>query len=250
MAKTDSTDHSPGSARAFATTHWSVVLAAGGGESSQAGAALERLCQTYWYPLYAHARRRGHDADQARDLTQGFFAEILARHAIARADPNRGRFRNFLLTALDHHLHHHHRDAQALKRGGGRELISFDAFAAEQRLASEPQDHRSPDREFDRRWALATLETVRRRLREEVAVAGRTELFDELRPHLFGDLAAAPYAQMATRLNLTVVAVKVTVHRWRRRYGDLLRQEVAHTLADPTEAEQEIRHLIAALGDS
>jgi RNA polymerase sigma-70 factor (ECF subfamily) len=241
---------SPGPAREFATTHWSVVLAAGDGDSPQAGAALERLCQTYWYPLYAHVRRRGHDADQARDLTQGFFAEMLARHAIARADPNRGRFRTFLLTALDHHLHHHHRDAHALKRGGGQELISLDAAEAEQRLDLEPQEHRSPDHEFDRRWALATLDTVRRRLREEVAVSGRAELFDELRPHLFGDLAAAPYAQMATRLNLTVVAVKVTVHRLRQRYGELLRQEVAHTLADPSEVEQEIRHLIAALGNS
>jgi DNA-directed RNA polymerase specialized sigma24 family protein len=250
MATTDSSEHLPASARAFATTHWSVVLAACGGESPQAGAALERLCQTYWYPLYAHVRRRGHDADQARDLTQGFFAEMLARHTIARADPNRGRLRTFLLTALDHHLHHQHRDAQALKRGGGHELVSLDAVEAEQRLALEPLELHSPDREFDRRWALATLETVRRRLREDVAVSGRAELFDELRPHLFGDLAAAPYAQMATRLNLTVVAVKVTVHRLRRRYGELLRQEVAHTVADPSEVEQEIRHLIAALGDS
>jgi RNA polymerase sigma-70 factor (ECF subfamily) len=249
MPEADSSEHFPAVAREFSTTHWSVVLAAGDGESPQAGTALEQLCQTYWYPLYAHVRRRGHDVDEARDLTQGFFAEMLARHAIAHADPNRGRFRTFLLTALDHHLHHHHRDAQALKRGGGREFVSLDAVEAEQRLALE-QEHRSPDREFDRRWALATLETVRRRLREEVALSGRAELFDELRPHLFGDLAAAPYAQMATRLNMTIVAVKVTVHRLRQRYGELLRQEVAHTLADPSEVEQEVRHLIAALGDS
>ena len=248
MPEAESSEHSPTSAQ-FTTTHWSVVLAAGDAASPQAGAALERLCQAYWYPLYAHVRRRGHDADQARDLTQGFFAGILARRAIAQADQNRGRFRTFLLTALDHYLHHEYRDAHALKRGGGRELISLDAVEAEQRLALEPQDHRSPDREFDRRWALATLETVRGKLREEVAVSGRAELFDELRPHLFGDLAAAPYAQIATRLNMTIVAVKVTVHRLRRRYGELLRQEVAQTLVDPSEVEQEVRHLIAALGD-
>ena len=248
MAESDQPASFAGTAK-FTTTHWSVVLTAGDAASPQAGAALEKLCQTYWYPLYAHVRRRGHDKDQARDLTQGFFAGILGRHTIAQADQTRGRFRTFLLTALDHHLHHQHRDAHTLKRGGGHEFVSLDAVEAEQRLALEPQDHHSPDREFDRRWALATLETVRRRLREEVSMSGRAELFDELRPHLFGDFAVAPYAQIATRLNMTVVAVKVTVHRLRQRYGELLRQEVAHTLADPSEVEQEVRHLIAALGE-
>lgn len=231
----------------FSTTHWSVVLAASGHESVSAEAALATLCQAYWYPLYAHVCRRGHDPESARDLTQGFFAELLAKDSIARADRERGRFRTFLLAALDHFLHHQHRDAQALKRGGGREFISWDAQDAEQRYALEPVDDRSPDREFDRRWALATLEKVRHQLRNEFLLAGKMELFNALRPHLSGDLEVVPYAQVATQLNMTVVAVKVTVHRLRQRYGELLRQEVAQTLADPTGVEEEIRQLILAL---
>ncbi len=237
----------PGNSPVFTTTHWSMVLAAGSDQPVSAEAALATLCQAYWYPLYAHVRRRGHDAENARDLTQGFFAELLARDSIARADRERGRFRTFLLAALDHFLHHQHRDAHALKRGGGHEFISWDAREAEERYAVEPVDERSPDREFDRRWALATLEKVRHQLRNEFSLAGKKELFDALRPTLSGELATMPYAQIATQLNMTVVAVKVTVHRLRQRYGELLRQEVAHTLADPGTVEEEIRQLIRAL---
>lgn len=185
--------------------------------------------------------------EHARDLTQGFFADLLAKESIAQADRDRGRFRTYLLTALDHFLHHQHRDAQALKRGGGREFIAWDVFEAEQRYALEPLDNRSPDQEFDRRWALATLEKVRHQLRNEFSLAGKKELFDALRPHLSSELETLPYAQIATRLKMTVVAVKVTVHRLRQRYGELLRQEVAHTLLDRTGVEAEIQHLIAAL---
>jgi RNA polymerase sigma factor (sigma-70 family) len=223
------------------------VLAAAQGDSPTAAAALAKLCGSYWYPLYAHVRRRGNDSEAARDLTQGFFAQLLAKGSIASADSNRGRFRTFLLAALDNFLHHHHRDANALKRGGGTDVISWDAHSAEERYALEPVDHLSPDHEFDRRWALATLETVRGRLRTELSVAGKRELFDLLRPHLFGDMATVPYAEIAARLQMTTVAVKVTVHRLRRRYGELLREEVAQTLADPADAEPEIRHLIDAL---
>ena len=237
----------PGNSPVFTTTHWSMVLAAGGTEPKSAEAALARLCEVYWYPLYAHVRRRGHDAESARDLTQGFFAEMLARDSIARADRDRGRFRTFLLVALDHFLHHQHRDAHALKRGGAQEFISWDAQDAEQRFTLEPMDERSPDREFDRRWALATLEKVRHQLRNEFSLAGKMELFDALRPTLSGELATMPYAQIAMQLNMTVVAVKVTVHRLRQRYGELLRQEVAHTLADPGGVKEEIRQLIWAL---
>ncbi|MBI3414589.1 MAG: sigma-70 family RNA polymerase sigma factor [Verrucomicrobia bacterium] len=231
----------------FNTTHWSVVLAARGDDTTCVHAALSTLCQAYWYPLYAHVRRRGHDAENARDLTQGFFAQLLARNAVELADPQRGRFRTFLLAALDNFLHHAHRDAQALKRGGGKETVSLDAQDAEQRFALEPADERSPDREFDRRWALATLERARGRLRHEFALAGKAELFDLLRPHLQGDADGPAYAPIAAQLNLTVGAVKVTVHRLRRRYGELLREEVAQTLANPADAEAEIRHLIASL---
>jgi RNA polymerase sigma-70 factor (ECF subfamily) len=232
---------------AFVTTHWSVVLAAGQDDSSNSASALEKLCAAYWYPLYAHVRRRGHDADTARDLTQGFFAEVLAKGSIAAADSARGRFRTFLLAALDNFLHHHHRDANALKRGGGREIISWDDRGAEQRYALEPLDECAPDRAFDRRWALATLETVRGRLRNELSVSSKAELFDLLRPHLFGEVDATPYAQIAVRLGMTTGALKLTVHRLRRRYRELLREEVAHTLANPSDADQEIQHLVAAL---
>ena len=247
-ASSEPNANSPAAAPAqFATTHWSVVLAASGNASVSTEAALATLCQAYWFPLYAHVRRRGNDPESARDLTQGFFSELLAKDSIARADRERGRFRTFLLAALDHFLHHQHRDAQALKRGGGREFISWDAQDAEQRYALEPVDNRSPDREFDRRWALATLEKVRHQLRNEFLLAGKSELFNALRPHLSGELETLPYAQIATQLNMTVVAVKVTVHRLRQRYGELLRQEVAQTLADPSGVEEEIRQLIAAL---
>jgi len=231
----------------FETTHWSVVLAAGDQGSQEAAEALDKLCTNYWYPLYAHVRRRNHDAESARDLVQGFFAQFLANGSIAAADSNRGRFRTFLLAALDNFLHHAHRDANALKRGGGRQIVSWDAQDAEQRYAREPPDARSPATEFDRRWALATLETVRSKLRQELALSSKDELFDRLRPHLFDDPGAAPYAQVAAQLKMTPVAVKVTVHRLRRRYGELLREQIAHTLSDPAEADQEIRHLIAAL---
>ncbi len=231
----------------FATTHWSVVLAAADSGTPGSEAALSALCQAYWFPLYAHVRRRGHDAESARDLTQGFFAELLAHKTMAQADRNRGRFRTFLLAALDHFLHHAHRDAQALKRGGGREFISLDALEAENRLALEPADERSPEREFDRRWALATLEQARRRMREQFCQAGKAELFDRLRPHLLNDELGIPYAQIAAELNMSLAAVKVTVHRLRRRYGEVLRDEVAQTLSDQADVTSELRHLIASL---
>lgn len=232
---------------AFATTHWSVVLAAGDAMAPGSYAALTQLCQRYWFPLYAHVRRRGHEAEAARDLTQSFFAMLLAGRALHQADPQRGRFRTFLLAALDHFLHHHHRDAAALKRGGSQEIISLEAHEAEERLALEPVDPHSPDREFDRRWAMSTLEQARFRLRHEFLHSGKAELFDLLRPHLLGSGEGLPYAQIATQLNMTVVAVKVTVHRLRKRYGEILRAEVAHTLANPADAEAEIHHLIESL---
>jgi RNA polymerase sigma factor (sigma-70 family) len=231
----------------FATTHWSVVLAAGRTTTAGSRDALAALCQAYWFPLYAHVRRRGHNAEDARDLTQGFFAELLARNTIESADPQRGRFRTFLLTALDHFLHHTHRDAHTRKRGGAHTFIPWDAQDAEQRLALEPADQRSPDREFDRRWALATLDQARTRLKQEFALTGKSELFDLLRPHLLADEPGLPYAQIAAQLNMTVVAVKVTVHRLRQRYGELLREIVAHTLANPADTDAEVRELLAAL---
>ena len=233
----------------FATTHWSVVLAAGATPDAGRREALATLCRSYWFPLYAHVRRRGHDSESARDLTQGFFEKLLSGRGVELADPQRGRFRTFLLGALDHFLHNTHRDANTLKRGGGREFVSLDALDAEQRLRLAPADERSPDREFDRRWASATLDRARGRLGDEFLLAGKAELFERLLPALLGETDGLPYAQLAAQLNLTVVAVKVTLYRLRQRYGEILREEVAHTLANPADAESELRHLIAALRD-
>ncbi|MCC7376836.1 MAG: sigma-70 family RNA polymerase sigma factor [Verrucomicrobiales bacterium] len=237
---------------AFATTHWSVVLAVGrpgeGHDREASEAALALLCQTYWFPLYAHIRRRGNDPEASRDLTQGLFADLLGRDGIARARPDAGRFRSFLLKSADHYLHRMHRDLQALKRGGGREVVSFDAMEAEERLALEPHGEGGPERDFDRRCAIALLERARTRLRAEFMSTGKVELFDLLRPHLYGDLEAVPYAEIGKRTNLTVVAIKQTACRLRRRFGELLRAEVAQTLARPGDVDEELRHLLAALG--
>ena len=239
----------PGSAREFATTHWSVVLAAGGASSPQVETALAQLCQRYWYPLYAYVRRRGHTAEDARDLTQGFFATVLENNYLARADRERGRFRAFLLSAINNYMHNEHDRATALKRGGGRPVVSWDEPVAEDRYAREPVDLRSPEIMFEKRWAATLLEQVLTRLRGEFSEAGRHELFEALKPHLWEEDDATPYAQLSTPFNLSVGALKVTVHRLRRRYRELLRTEIAQTVADPAEVEDEIRHLLRVLGE-
>lgn len=231
----------------FATTHWSVVLAAGASESPQSVAALERLCRTYWYPLYACVRRRGYQPQDAQDLTQGFFAALLAGHYLARADRDRGRFRTFLLTAFDNYLHNEHDRATALKRGGGREIVSWEEHIAEGRYAQEPTGGLSPEQIYEKRWAATLLERVLARLREESIHAARLELFDQLKPHLWGEDEATPYAQLATRFHLSLSAIKVTVHRLRRRYREVLREEIAQTVADTAEVDGEIQYLIRVM---
>jgi RNA polymerase sigma-70 factor (ECF subfamily) len=228
----------------FNTTHWSVVLAAGHGGSPQAEAALETLCRNYWYPLYAYVRRRGHTPFDAQDLTQGFFAALLAGNYLARADRARGRFRTFLLSSMNNFLHNEHDQATALKRGGGREIVSWEEHTAEGRYAREPASGLSPEEVFEKRWGATLLERVLARLREESGSVERQELFDQLKPHLWGEDDATPYAQLATRFNLSVSALKVTVHRLRRRYRDLLREEIAQTVVDPSEVADEIQHLL------
>lgn len=242
-----STNPAPSGSPVFATTHWSLILAAGDRSNPSAEAALAALCQSYWFPLYAHIRRRGNDPERARDLTQGLFLNLLARDGVALASQEKGRFRSFLMKAADNHLHEAHRNAETLKRGGGQEIVSFDASEAEQRFALEPVDTRTPDSEYDRRWALATLDRVRLRLGAEFSSSGRIELFELLRPHLFGDQESIPYTEVARRTNLTVVAIKQTTFRLRRRFGELLRLEVAQTLANPADTDQELQHLLAAL---
>ncbi len=248
MASDETAGKSAGrSAGYFATTHWSVVLAAGQRESPQASEALEKLCRGYWYPLYAYVRRRGYQAQDAQDLTQGFFAALLAGNCLSRADRQRGRFRTFLLCAFDNFLHNEHDRAMTLKRGGGREIVSWEAHSAEGRYAQEPAGGLSPELIYEKRWAATLLERVLARLREESIHAARGEAFDQLKPHLWRDDEATPYAQLAVRLNVSVAAIKVTVHRLRLRYRELLREEIAQTVADTTEIDSEIQYLLRVI---
>jgi RNA polymerase sigma-70 factor (ECF subfamily) len=233
-----------GNSPVFATTHWSVVLAAGQGDSPQAAEALEKLCRTYWYPLYAYVRRRGYGPHDAQDFTQGFLASLLAGNYLAQADRQRGRFRTFLLTGITNFLHNEHDRVTRQKRGGGQDIVSWEEHVAEGRYAQEPAGGLSPEQIFEKRWAATLLERVLAQLREESTHAERRELFDQIKPHLWGEDDATPYAELATRFNLSVPAIKVTVHRLRRRYRKLLQDEIAQTVADPAEVADEIQHLL------
>jgi RNA polymerase sigma factor (sigma-70 family) len=242
-------DEAPGRvAGRFATTRWSLVLAAKGRGEPQAREALADLCALYWYPLYAYVRRRGHDADRAQDLTQEFFARLLEKDFLADVDRGKGRFRSFLLAACKHFLANERDRARALKRGGGREPIPIDALDAESRYRREPVDAMTPERLFDRRWALTLLDQVLQRLGEEMARAGKAVWFDRLKPALLGARGSDPYGQIAAELGMTEGAVKVAVHRLRQRYRALLNEEIARTVDDPGQVEDEIRDLFAAVG--
>lgn len=231
----------------FVTTHWSVVLTAGRSDTTRAHDALARLCQAYWHPLYAYVRRLGHAPSDAQDLTQEFFARLLAKNYLADADESRGRFRSFLLTALKHFLANEWDKARARKRGGGRLPVPIDFGSAETNCHFEPADTTTPEKIFERRWALTLLEQVLRRLREEYVRAGREKLFEQLKPTLTETSRAVRYAEIATRLEMTEGAVKVAVHRLRLRYREVLRAEIADTVASPAEVEDELRNLFAAL---
>lgn len=222
-------------------------MAAGKGDSAQAAAALEQLCRTYWYPVYAFVRRQGHEAHDAEDLTQEFFARFLAKEYFGRADPAIGRFRSFLLACVKNFLSEQRRQARRLKRAGGQTIISWDSQTAEERYRSEPADPVTPEKVYDRRWALTLLETVLARLADEQSAAGRQRVFAQLKEYLWGEARQTGYAEMAERLGMTEGAVKVTVHRLRRRLRDLLREEVAHTVATGEETDEEMRHLIAVI---
>jgi RNA polymerase sigma factor (sigma-70 family) len=224
----------------FATTRWSLVAAAKGPAARQ---ALAELCELYWYPVYAFVRRRGHSPHDAADLTQAFFARLIETAGIAGADPDKGRFRSYLLGAVRHFLANEHDRAVAKKRGGGRVIESLNLSDAERRYAAEPADGRTPEQLFERRWALTLLDGVLAGLRAEYAASGQAVLFDRLKATLTGD--AGPYADLAAELGMTEGAVKVAAHRLRRRYRDRLRAAIAET-ADDVEAE--IRDLFTALG--
>jgi RNA polymerase sigma factor (sigma-70 family) len=233
----------------FSTTHWSVVLAAGQGESAVAAAALEKLCHTYWYPLYAFIRRRGYGPEDAQDLTQAFLLHLFRRNPFSGLDQRKGRFRSFLLAALNYFLADQRDRALAARRGGGRQILSFDALEAEARYRLEPADERSPDKLFDRRWALTLLEQVLARLGQEFKDGGKARVFDRLRDYLVAGAGNEPYAQVAAELQMTEEAVKKAVQRLRRRYYQLFREEIAQTLANPSEVEDELRHLCAVIAD-
>lgn len=234
---------------AFLTTRWSLVLAASAQASPDQRAALESLCSAYWYPLYAYVRRKGQDADTARDLVQDFFARLLERNDFSRADPAKGRFRAYLLTALKHHLINHAEHARAEKRGGGKQPLPLELSPhdAETRFSLEPAVHDSPDRAFDREWALIVLQRALARLGEEQQSAGKSAAWMLLEPYLTTAEDLAPYATLAARLSVTENAIKISIHRLRKRYGELLRQEVADTLGGEG-VEDELGVLFEALG--
>jgi RNA polymerase sigma-70 factor (ECF subfamily) len=227
----------------FNTTHWSVVLAAADLTATDARAALTRLCQTYWYPLYCCVRRHGYSPEDAQDLTQAFFAKLLSKNQIALADPERGRFRTFLLRSLENFLRTQYRDVTTQKRGGAAELLSLELQTAEGRYETEPADNLSPSVVFERQWAGTVLETVLTGLRKEFSGSGRLELFNALEPHLWGDDTSTPYASIAEALGMTLVAVRVTVHRLRQRFHELLRSEISDTVETPNDVEDELRYL-------
>jgi RNA polymerase sigma factor (sigma-70 family) len=230
----------------FATTQWSLVLKAGQGEGA-ADESLQRLCQTYWLPIYAYVRRRSRDASEAQDLTQEFFARLLEKNLFAAASPERGRFRAFLLTSLKHFLINEHQRAVAQKRGGGRALLTLDWEAGERRWRHEPADGRDPERLFERQWALALLDQTLARLAEEWRAGGKAEAFEHLRPLLVAENAAESYAELAPRLGMSAGAVRQAVSRLRKRYRALLREEVAATLDEGEEIDEELGRLFAAL---
>jgi RNA polymerase sigma-70 factor (ECF subfamily) len=227
------------------TTRWSLIVAAQQ-PAPRAREALADLCRVYWYPLYAYIRRRGHDAGDAEDLTQAFFTHLLEKHVLASVSPERGRFRSFLLACCQHFLANEHERANALKRGGGR-VVSLDLSSAHGRYAEEPEHDQTPEHLFERRWALALLEQTIQRLRSEYEQAGKGALFDAVKGQLTGD-STLPYAGLAEELGLSECAIKTAVHRLRRRYGEILREQIGETVSTEGEIDDEVRAMFEALG--
>jgi len=224
-----------------------VVLAAGSPESSRYQQALETLCQTYWFPLYAYLRRHGYDTDQAEEYTQAFFARILEKQNLRLADPERGRFRSFLLATLKNFLADERDRARAKKRGGGRKILSIDVQEAESQYALEPADRLSPEKLFDKSWALTLLDRTMARLKAELASKNKQELFEHLKAHLTAEKGSVPYRSVAAELGMSEGSVRVAVHRLRRRYRKLLRDEIVQTVATKDQIDEEINNLFSAL---
>ena len=236
----------PGEPGRFVTTRWSLVLAAGGVESEHSRSAMSRLLETYWYPLYAFARRKGRDPDDACDLTQEFLLGLLDGRFLGDADPQKGRFRTFLLTAFERFLVDAWRRGHREKRGGGRLVISLSSIDAEEHYRLEPVDRLTPEQVYERRWALTLLDVTMRRLEEETAAAGREDLFAVVKPILAGE-GDSSYAELGARLGMKEGALRTAVHRLRQRFGALLRAEIAETISNPEDVDDELRHLFQLL---
>jgi RNA polymerase sigma factor (sigma-70 family) len=232
----------------FDTTNWSVVLKAGSDDSATAREALATLCEAYWYPVYAMVRRYGHGAADAEDLTQDYFARFLEKGYAKELRPQHGRFRSFLLVSVRNFLHNERDRARAAKRGGGQSPISLDGTAADQRYALEPTEAATPETVFERAWANAVLARALTRLEAEVSKAEGTERFEQLKPHLTGDEPSQAYRELAEEWGVGESAVRVAIHRLRKRFGRLLRDEIASTVADPADVGEELRHLLASAG--
>jgi RNA polymerase sigma factor (sigma-70 family) len=235
----------PAQAR-FATTHWSVVMEAGREESPKASQALEQLCRTYWYPLYAYVRRKGHDPDDAQDLTQEFFARLLRGNFLHTVEQRKGKFRSFLVASLENFLVKEWLRANRQKRGGGQPVLSLDEEGAENRYALEPASNLSPQKLYERRWAMTLLDLTMKRLEEECRQQGKSQLFEQTRNLLSGDAQEEGYRELAARLATSEGALRVAVHRLRQRFGVLLREEIAHTVTSPEDVDEEVRSLFAA----
>ena len=249
MSKRTLSDSSATASGSFPHTHWSVIWAARDGDSTEAAEALNKLCRAYWRPLFCYARRRGYDFEQARDLTQGFFARLLEKEQLRHVTHQEGKFRSFLLTLMNHFLGDERDKAQALKRGGGQSPVFLDALSEEERYQVEPAHGASPEQLFDRRWAQTVLEKAAERLREEYEAAGKGALFETLQslPHGRSGVGST-YADLAARLAMSESAITSAIHRLRRRHAELLREEVAETVADGSEVDGEIRYLMEVIG--
>jgi len=237
----------PAGPRIFATTHWSVVLAAGNEGSANASEALETLCCAYWYPIYVCVRRKGHGPEDARDLTQEFFAQLISKEHLRQADRQKGKFRSFLLAMLDHFLAREWSRAHRQKRGGEYRFISLDQHTPEERYRLEPADNDTPEKRFLRHWALTVLKQTMESLERECVRNGKGALFLEARNLLSGERDAEAYITISQRLGMASGAARVAVHRLRQRYGELLRSEIAQTVETPAEVDEEMRCLLAAL---
>lgn len=248
MPTEGSGSEAPAHGGVFATTHWSVVLAAGQQDTALSSAALAQLCRTYWYPLYAYVRRRGYNPEDAQDLTQEFFTRLLAKQWLGMADRARGRFRSFLLAALNHFLANEWDRAHTAKRGGNQSHLPWDTVAAERLYTQETSRDLNAEQIYERNWALRFLEHVRTRLRAEYTCRGKAELFDLLERFLPGEECSLSYADAAAHLGIPEGTFKSDVHRFKQRYGELLREEIAHTVTRPEEVDDELQHLIAVLG--